>query len=560
MASLNPLQGNMGRRRAAHLLRRTSYRFTKAKVDEMAGQTAAKALESLLLLHPLKAEQPIYKDNSTEPARTWVLPAPGKWLPSDPPTVPQDFVLRRYVLTWWTNEAFLDPGIGHKMSMFFHQYMITTASTGPSAGFFDYLSLLRWGALGNFKKLATKIIRDNIMLRYLNNNTNTKNNPNENFAREYFELLTIGKGPQVGPGDYTNYTEDDIVQASKVLTGMRNRYDRIIIDSETGIPQGGTYDNATQFKNQHDTTNKKFSEKFQNTTITGAQTPATLWQEIDQFVTMIFKQPETARNLCRRLYRHFVGDKITEEIEKDIIVPLSTLLVNSNFEIKPVLAKLLQSQHFFDADDSSNKDEIVGGIIKSPLELLYQSMSFFNVEPKDILLDPLANYNFYNRPVLQLIFGQAGFPLFFAPDVAGYPGYHQSPDFTHQWFNSSSIIARYKLGEMLLTGRNTLNGPNGGLIGIKLDIVQWTKTSKFFSDPADSYILVKELLEYMLPEAVDSNRFDYFYKSIFLDNLPPNDWTYEWQAYLTSGNATEVRIPLERLVKSIMYSPEYQTF
>ena len=50
MASLNPLQGALGRRRAAHLLRRTSYRFSKAKVLEMADQTAAQALPSLATL------------------------------------------------------------------------------------------------------------------------------------------------------------------------------------------------------------------------------------------------------------------------------------------------------------------------------------------------------------------------------------------------------------------------------------------------------------------------------------------------------------------------------
>jgi uncharacterized protein (DUF1800 family) len=561
MASLNPLQGNLGRRRAAHLLRRTSYRFTKAKVDEMAGQTAEKALESLLKMYPLKAEQPIYKDTSTEPARTWLLPAPGKWLPSDPPTVPQDIVLRRFVLTWWCNEALHDPGIGHKMAMFFHQYMITTADAGPNSGYFDYLSLLRWGALGNFKKLATKIITDNIMLRYLNNNTNTKTNPNENFAREFFELFTIGKGPQVGPGDYTTYTEDDIVQAAKVLTGMRTRYDRVVMDTETGIPKGGTYDNVTQFKSRHETADKQFSVRFQNKVIVGAQTPTELGQEIDQFVGMIFAQPETAKNLCRRLYRYFVGNNITAEIETDIIAPLATLLINSNYELMPVLTKLLQSSHFFDADDAKNNDEVVGGMIKSPLELVYQSLSFFNVAVPDINTNPLGNYNFFNRPVLQLMFGQAGFPLFFASDVAGYTAYHQGPDFSHQWFNSSTIIARYKLGEMLLTGRNTITGPTGGQLGIKLDIVNWTRNSGFFSDPADPYILVKEFLDYMLPEAaVDNTRFEYFYKSIFLDNLPPNDWTYEWQAYLTSNNATEVRIPLERLVKAVMYAPEYQTF
>jgi hypothetical protein len=64
----------------------------------------------------------------------------------------------------------------------------------------------------------------------------------------------------------------------------------------------------------------------------------------------------------------------------------------------------------------------------------------------------------------------------------------------------------------------------------------------------------------MLPEEVDTNRFDYFHNTVFLDNLPPADWTYEWENYLTTNNDTEVKIPLERLITAIMYSPEYQTF
>ena len=71
--------------------------------------------------------------------------------------------------------------------------------------------------------------------------------------------------------------------------------------------------------------------------------------------------------------------------------------------------------------------------------------------------------------------------------------------------------------------------------------------------------MVKGLLEYLLPEEVDAGRFEYFYNEVFLDKLPPSDWTYEWQNYIATGNATEVRIPLGRLIKAILYSPEYQT-
>ena len=34
----------------------------------------------------------------------------------------------------------------------------------------------------------------------LDNTTNNANNPNENYAREFLELFTIGKGEQVGDG------------------------------------------------------------------------------------------------------------------------------------------------------------------------------------------------------------------------------------------------------------------------------------------------------------------------------------------------------------------------
>ncbi|MBV6439795.1 MAG: hypothetical protein EPGJADBJ_01448 [Saprospiraceae bacterium] len=551
MASLSPLQGSLGKRRAAHLLRRTSYRFTKAKVDQMAGQSAAEALDSLLTLYPLQLDQPVYSNDNAVPPVAWINP-PGTPLPAGT----QDFMMRPYLRGWWINEALHDPGIGHKMAFFFHQYLITSiVGTGLTASYFDYLALLRWGALGNFKKLATKLVTDNSMLRYLNNNENTFTNPNENFAREYFELFTIGKGPQIGPGDYTNYTEDDIVAAARVLTGFRARGQRDTIDPETGIPMGRA------IFNQHDPGSKAFSDKFQNTVIAGASNAAGMFTELNAFVDMIFAQPETAKNLCRRLYHYFVYRKITDEIENDIIVPLSNTLIANDFEIKPVLAQLLASEHFYDADDSNIADEFIGGMIKSPLELALQSISFFDIAIPDPMTQPRTHYRFfYEQAVTTRMFGAANLPIFMPSDVAGYPGLYADPDFSRQWFNSSTIIARYKVPAMLLTGTRQFGGTPNLSIGVKLDIAPWVKNSGFFSDPSDPYVLVQELLEYLLPEQVDTDRFNYFYILVFLDQLPPADWTYEWQNYLTTGNDAEVKIALERLVNAVMYSPEYQTF
>ena len=87
---------------------------------------------------------------------------------------------------------------------------------------YQYLTTLRGHALGNFKELVKMMTVDGAMLRYLNGNTNTRNRPNENYARELLELFTLGRGDLAGPGDYTTYTEDDVIEIAKVLTGWRD--------------------------------------------------------------------------------------------------------------------------------------------------------------------------------------------------------------------------------------------------------------------------------------------------------------------------------------------------
>ncbi len=559
MASLSPLTGTLGRRRATHLLRRASFRFTKAKVDELAGKTAAQAVQILLSPSNLKVAEPLYGGTNNQNA----VNPPVPWVDLHVSQQPaEDFVLRRFITSWWINEALQDNGIGFKMQFFLHQFNITDTVTAGNSNFWDYLKLIRFYKTGNFKKLITKMVADNVMLRYLNNNQNTAANPNENFAREFFELFTIGKGPQIGSGDYTNYTEDDIVACAKVMTGWRTAsrnldvapYALTNLDPDTGIPAGQPR------PNQHNWEEKKFTSKFQNLTIPAVtvasqKTQQKMRDELQLLVDRVFAQDETAKNFCRRLYHYFVSRNISAEIETDIIKPLATTFKNNNFDIAPVLSQLFASQHFFDADDSENKDEIVGGLIKSPLDLALQSMSFFGLAIPDPVTQNLQHYaTLFNSSVQNYILQPAGLPLFYPDNVAGYPAYYQEPDFNRSWFNSATIITRYKLGQMLLTGKRI----NGGQLGTKLNIATWVKNSGTITDPSDPYVLVSDLIDYLMPEKPDDKRFNYFYNTVFLDNLPPYDWTLEWNNYLTSGNATEVTIPLERLIQELMYSPEFQ--
>jgi uncharacterized protein (DUF1800 family) len=551
MASLNPFQGALGTRRAAHLLRRTSYRYTRARVDELAALSASEALASLLTIAPLQLEQPVFAVGTGTPA-PWINPPK----PPSAPLPAEDFELKPYLPAWWANEALHDPGITHRMVLFLHQYLATDPESDSSMAYFDYLSLLRWGSLGNLKKLIIKIVTDNCMLSYLNNDQNFVNNPNENFAREFFELFTIGRGQPAGPGDYTTYTEDDIVQAARVFTGFNHAARNQNTDAETMIPAGKGYPQS------HDFQPKIFSIRFGGATIQAPTNDAAgMVQELQSFVDLVFAQEETARNICRRLYHYFVTRNLTPEVETDIIGPLAQTFISNNFELKPVLTQLLGSEHFFDADDSDNADEIVGALIKSPLELAVQALTFFSVPIPDPITEFDTHYNkFYIAGVLERMLARAGMPLFYPFDVAGYPGYYQVPDYNRQFFNSATIIARYKLPQMLLTGTYAWGNAANEPLGTKLDIAAWVRDSGVISTPSDSTTLVQDLVTYLIPEAPDADRFNYFLNTIFLDTLPPADWVYEWENYVNSGNDSEVSIPLKRLVNALLYAPEYQVF
>ena len=178
--------------------------------------------------------------------------------------------------------------------------------------------------------------------RYLDGYSNKKNSPNENFAREMFELYSIGKGPQIAEGDYTNYTEDDIKAATRVLTGWELDDTFAFLDPDTGLPAGKMRshmagDGTTELATEHDTGQKVFSTKFGGAIIEpaslveGFATVEAAYAELDEMIEMIFAQEETARFIARKLYRFFVYHFISEEVETDIIAPLAQELMNNDY-------------------------------------------------------------------------------------------------------------------------------------------------------------------------------------------------------------------------------------
>ncbi len=550
MASLDAKTGSLGRRLAAHLLRRSTYKLDKIRIDNFKLKSVNTAITQLLYPSNYVHEEPIYSFTGQYYINCGTMPASCSIPAEDVPNANRG---RNFLVAWWLHEAKNDASIHHKMQFFLHTCFTADYRSGNYSHYFDHLSLLRHYALGNYREFAIKMSINNSMLYYLNGNTNIDTNPNENYAREFFELFTIGKGPQIGPDNYTNYTEADIVEAAKVFSGWKvsNRDDAAYIDADTNIPL------ARPYYAHHENNDKTFSSAFGGATITGAVDEDDMIREITDFVNMVFAQDETARYICRKMYRFFVGRIITDEIEQDIIEPLAAIFRDSDYDLALTISTLLKSKHFYDQDDTENQDETVGALVKSPIELVLQTLNLLDVDMPDVFADyHNLYYRFYWTGVINVMFATASFALFFPDSVAGYPPYYQGDSYHRGWFNSGTIITRFKIPEMLITGERILL--SGTLGGVQLDMVAFVENN--ISQPANPYVVVEELLQLLFCENVDSDRMNYFVHVVFLQGLPEVDWAYEWIDYENTGIDMEVRIGLNNLIRGILTSPEYQLF
>ena len=455
---------------------------------------------------------------------------------------------RRVVSSWWWYNALQQSTLKHKLTFFLHTSFTVSkdGGSGTSTFFYDHIRLLDFFAYGNIKSLTKKITFDNSMLTYLNNTTNNANNPNENYAREFLELFTILKGPQIASGDYTNYTELDVQQAAKVFSGIKTQNDRSIIDEDTNIPRG-----RISISN-HDGTNKTFSHAFDNHTIIGGNTDVSIIGELDSFVEMVFEKDATAISFCRKLYRFFVKSEITTEVENDIILPLAIELRNNNYELLPVVKILLSSQHFFDVDDSDANDEIYGSQVKSPLQMISEISTCFNLNIPNPATNNIDFYRFFNF-VHSSYLVSSGLILFSPDSVAGYPAHYQSPDYDRHWFSSNTILGRYKLIESLISGRNNLG--NNSLIYAQLDIVNYVKNH--ITNPSDAIALITELSDLLYPESIDETRKNYFSENL-LEGYPAYYWSTTWEEYLNSNDSSVVKSRLDALITAMINAAEFQ--
>ncbi len=583
--SLASRSGSLGIQLAGHLLRRTSFRFTKPRVDELEVLDADAAVDNLFntavptpyIPRPLDYDEDVY--NATG----------GEWIDDDNAQDVNEGNRRQWVATWWLRNAIYDPSATHKLAFFIHTFFTTSYEgiSGSGVGayqlsrfFYDHLALLNYAAENSMglKTLAKKMTLDNFMLCYLNNRLNRASGVNENYAREFLELFTIGIGDEQNP----NYTEEDITKVAQILTGFTTKLTR----NESNVDGGANDDDPNPtpatgiFKgyallSNHDTSDKTFSEKFGETTITGGNTVAGMYQELEDLIDMVFAQEATARNYARKMYRFYVDSTITQNIEDTVITDLADDLIANNYDLVATLKLLLKSEHFY---SMCNSAEGGGNIIKSPIEILTEAMSFFNTDLPALSGTPTATEieeHFFRFGTAYLFnkLGEDGGILLFGPNsVAGYPAYYQEPLRDKNWYNGTTIPTRYTIGELFVTNQYYIDN----ILHTNIDSVAFANylADILGVDVGNANDMLDAVLNYLLPRPLSAERRDII-KDIFLGGIAADpadaeiNWQCEWGLYHgegcnvapdvpPDGDEDRVRPHLNALVVAVLSAQEFQ--
>jgi len=582
---LTELTGALGYKRAAHLLHRASFGPTKEQIDAYALLTPAQGVAQLF---------------------NQVLPDPA--LPIDPKTNvewvitgttnanSEDNDLQEFFKGWLMGQMLsndIAPGISlaysvrEKIVFFIHTVLTTIQSkVDNSRSLYFQNALFRkfafdksLGVKFNFKELTKKASIDNAMLRLLDGNLNVKGSPNENYGRELLELYSIGRGlegtlpPITDPGDYFLYRETDVQAAAKVLSGWDIDNTFLNIDPDTLLPRGRVKGSKTNASG-HDNGIKQFSDRFNNNIIQpdplllngGNATEESAYEEISQLIESIYTQPETAKNICRRIYRFYVYREVNSTLDNTIIQEMASTFTSSGFKLQPVLEELFKSQHFYEAAPGVTDDNF-GGIIKSPLDLMIGTFRFFNIQLPPHTTSPTEFYESTNGLLRQL--SLMGMHFYEPFDVAGYDAYHQYPIYHRAWISTNYLTNRYDFIRQLVS-----QNPNM-LDLLRIDPVDFVRNKIPLATASNARTLIIELAKYLLPladnltfdTAVDdaagltAERLNYFLtaflKSPQIDADPEASWTFRWN---NPVDPEVVRRQLENLFNAMMQSPEYQLY
>jgi len=301
----------------AHFLRRTGFGGNTAEVDALAPLDRAALVVAATVIRQTEADPPpeLY-DPALEDSEWLRFVALQAWW------------FDRMVGSSFANASAPSPVV-ERMAMFWHNHFATSGEKAyDSRALYAQNALFRREGLGNFRSLVQQMARQPAMLMYLDNESNTKGSPNQNFGRELMELFMFGVG---------NYTEADVITSAAAWSGHGLDYD-----------ENWRHPWYAFHEEEHDTEVRTFLGKTQ------------VWDGpdiIDWILDNPASGPIAAKFIVTKLWTWLVYPKP----EAAVVDALATVFRNGGWEIAPLVQAMFMRDEFWSAKAKN-------GLMRTPVE------------------------------------------------------------------------------------------------------------------------------------------------------------------------------------------------
>ena len=283
---------------------------------------------------------------------------------------------------WWLDRMVrTNRPLEEKMTLFWHDHFATKLQ--PTPAMLGQNRMMRSRGLGSFARLLESMAFDPAMARWQSLIDNIAEAPNENFARELMELFTLGSG----------YTEADIREAARALTGLRAR-------ETAGVITEVVFDDAL-----HDGGRKTIFGQTGN------------WG-IQDVLDLCVAHPSHAPFLVSKLWLFFVGTPVPAGARD----ALAAQYVQSGHQLRPLVRSILEHPALYRNLDKPD-------MVKWPAVLVAGQLRTMGAKVE------IMDWNW-----LMASMGQS---LFSPPSVAGW-------DWGPRWLSSNAMRARFGVANAIV--------------------------------------------------------------------------------------------------------------
>ena len=277
------------------------------------------------------------------------------------------------------------------MVEFWHNHFNVNASDPKIAIVFPVYDrdVIRKNCLGNFREFLEDVAKSTAMLYYLDNFTSKASPANENYARELFELHTLGSDfyynnlynkwrsvPGALQGKPIGYIDEDVYEAARAFTGWT-----VADGSNIGgdkLPDTGRF---YYYDGWHD----NYQKRILGNEISPNQ-PAL--SDGHRALDLVAYHPATANHVCKKLCIRFISDDPSESVIKGA-VKVWMAHQESPDQISQTLKHILSTKEFTSA---------WGKKVKRPFHLVASifRMAGADVTPTGGMTGQLAQMGYYH--------------------------------------------------------------------------------------------------------------------------------------------------------------------